>query len=176
MNYESCQFTKFHPLSSSSKVNKRASAPFNLVHSAIWGPCLVVSQTSFHYFVTFVDDYSRLTWLYLMKNRYELLSHFCAFHAEIQNQFNVSIKTLRTDNAGEYFSNVLGSYLSEHGIIHQSSCADTPSQNGVAERKNRHLLEIARAFFFQMHVLKQFWADVVSTACFLINRMSFLCS
>ncbi|TYJ97231.1 Cysteine-rich RLK (RECEPTOR-like protein kinase) 8 [Cucumis melo var. makuwa] len=53
----------------------------------------------------------------------------------------------------------------------RSSCADTPSQNGVAERKNRHLLEIARALSFQMHVLKTFWADAVSTACFLINRM-----
>ena len=91
-----------------------------------------------------------------MKNRLELLSHFCAFHAEIKNQFNVSIKTLCTDNAGEYFSHSLGSYLCEHGIIHQSSCADTPSQNGVAERKNRHLLETARALLFQMHVSKFF--------------------
>lgn len=77
-----------------------------------------MSQTGFYYFVTFVDDYSRLTWLYLMKNRSELLSHFCAFHAEIQNQFNVFIKILRTDNAGKYFSHVFGSYLCEYGIIY----------------------------------------------------------
>ncbi|XP_031744711.1 uncharacterized protein LOC101207712 isoform X1 [Cucumis sativus] len=171
LNCDSCQFAKFHRLSSSPRVDKRAIAPFELVHSDIWGPCPVVSQTGFRYFVTFVDDHSRLTWLYLMKNRSELLSHFCAFHTEIKNQFNVSIKTLRTDNAGEYFSHSLGSYLCENGIIHQSSCADTPSQNGVAERKNRHLLETARALSFQMHVSKIFWVDAVSTACFLINRM-----
>ena len=59
----------------------------------------------------------------------------------------------------------------QHGILHQTSCVDTPSQNRVAERKNRHLLEIARGLLFQMHVPKHFWVDVVSTACFLINRM-----
>ncbi|KAL4011672.1 hypothetical protein IC575_028733 [Cucumis melo] len=101
LNCDSCQFAKFHRLNSSPRVNKRASAPFELVHYDIWDPYPVVSQTGFRYFVTFVDDHSRLTWLYLMKNRSELLSHSCAFHAEIKNQFNVSIKTLRTDNASE---------------------------------------------------------------------------
>ncbi|KAJ9671119.1 hypothetical protein PVL29_027218 [Vitis rotundifolia] len=61
--------------------------------------------------------------------------------------------------------------MSHNGILHQTSCVDTPSQNGVAERKNRHLLETACALMFQMKVPKQFWADAVSTACFLINRM-----
>ncbi|KAJ9697298.1 hypothetical protein PVL29_009198 [Vitis rotundifolia] len=61
--------------------------------------------------------------------------------------------------------------MSHNRILHQTSCVDTPSQNGVAERKNRHLLKTARALMFHMKVLKQFWADAVSTACFLINRM-----
>ena len=59
----------------------------------------------------------------------------------------------------------------QHGILHESSCVDTPAQNGVAERKNRHLLEVARALLFQMSVPKPFWADAISTACFLINRL-----
>ena len=84
----------------------------------------------------------------------------------------MSLKTLCTDNAGEDFSHSLGSYLCEHDIIHQSSCADTSSQNGVAEWKNRHLLETACALSFQMYVPKIFWVDVVSTTCFFINRMS----
>ena len=61
--------------------------------------------------------------------------------------------------------------MSQNGILHQSSCVDTPSQNEVAERKNRHLLEVAKALLFQMKVPKQFWVDAVSTARFLINRM-----
>ena len=59
----------------------------------------------------------------------------------------------------------------QHEILHQTSCVDTPSQNGVAERKNRLLLETVRALLFQMNVSKHFWADAISTACFLINMM-----
>ena len=62
--------------------------------------------------------------------------------------------------------------MSQNDILHQSSCVDTPSQNGVAKRKNWHLLEVARALLFQMKVPKQFWADAVSIAYFLINHMS----
>ena len=101
---ESCQFAKHHRLHSSPRVNKRASAPSKLVHSDVWGTCPVVSLTGFQYFVTFVDDYSRTTWLYLMKNRFELFSHFHAFYAEIHTQFHVYVQSLRSDNAKEYVS------------------------------------------------------------------------
>ena len=79
LDCESCQFAKLHLFSSSPIVNKRANAHFELVHSDVWGPCPVVSLTGFRYFVTFVDDYLRTTWLYLMKNRSKLLSNFRAF-------------------------------------------------------------------------------------------------
>ena len=104
LDCESCQFAKHHRLSYSPRVNKQASAPFELVHSDVWGPCPVVSPTGFRYFVTFVDDYSRTTWLYLMKNRSELFSHFRAFCAEIHTQFNVYVQNMRSDNAKEYVS------------------------------------------------------------------------
>ena len=106
-----------------------------------------------------------------MKNRSELFSHFRAFCAKIHTQFHVYVQNLRSDNAKEYVSEQFQSFMLQHGILHQTSCVDTPAQNGVAERKNRHLLEIVRALLFQMHVPKHFWADAVSTACFLINRM-----
>ena len=75
----------------SPKVNKQASAPFELVHSNVWGPCPVISPTGFKYFVTFIDDLSRFTWLYLMKSHSELFSHFCAFCDEIQTRFHVFV-------------------------------------------------------------------------------------
>ena len=59
----------------------------------------------------------------------------------------------------------------QHEILHHTSCVDTPSQNGVTKRKNKHLLETARSFWFKMNVPKHFWVDVVSTTCFLINKM-----
>ncbi|KAJ9544458.1 hypothetical protein OSB04_024165 [Centaurea solstitialis] len=169
---ESCQFSKHQRIYLSPRVcNKRASSPFVLVHSDVWGPCPVTSKLGFKYFVTFVDDYSRTTWLYFMKNRSEVFTHFCSLNAEIKTQFKVSIQTLRSDNAKEYFSQTFQSYMLQNGILHESSCVDTPAQNGVAERKNRHLLEVARALLFHMTVRKPFWADAVATACFLINRM-----
>lgn len=171
LDCESCQFAKHHRVNLSPRVNKRADAPFALVHSDVWGPSPVTSKTGFKYFVTFVDDHSRMTWLYLMKNRSELFSHFCAFCAEVKTQFKRSVQILRSDNAKEYLFAPFQSYMVQNDIIHQTSCVDTPSQNGVAERKNRHLLETARALSFQMHVPKHFWADAVSTACFLINRL-----
>ena len=86
-----------------------------------------------------MDDFSCVTWLYLMKSRYEVFfffSHFSAFCAKIQTQFHVSVQTLRHDNANEYLSEHLQSFMLQHGILHQTSCVDTPSQNRVTKRKN----------------------------------------
>ncbi|KAJ0885211.1 putative RNA-directed DNA polymerase [Helianthus annuus] len=168
---ESCQLAKHQRVYLSPRVNKRATFPFELVHSDVWGPCSVPSKLGFKYFVTFIDDYSCVTWLYFMKNRSEVFSHFCSLNTKVKTHFNVSIRTLRSDNAKEYFSESFRSFCLQNGIVHESSCIHTPTQNGVAERKNRHLLEVARALLFQMTVPKPFWANAVSTACFLINRM-----
>ena len=91
-----------------------------------------------------------------MKNHFELFSHFSAFCAEIQTRFHISVQTLRSDNAKEYLSKLFQSFMLQHGILHQTSYIDTPSQNGVVERKNRHLLETVRALLFQMNVPKNF--------------------
>ena len=86
-----------------------------------------MSKMGFKYFVTFVNDYSRVTWLYLMKNCYELFSHFTVFYAEVKTQFNVPVHILRNDNAKEYFSDSFQRFMIKNGILHQSSCVDTPS-------------------------------------------------
>ena len=99
LDCESCQFEKHHHLHSSLRVNKQASAPFELVHSYVWGPYPIVSPSGFRYFVFFVDNYSQTTWLYLMKNHSKLFSHFRAFYAKIHTQFHVSVPSLRSDNA-----------------------------------------------------------------------------
>ena len=106
-----------------------------------------------------------------MKNRAKLYSIFQKFYAEILTQFNISIRVLRSDNAREYFFAPFISFMSQHGILHQSSCAHTAQQNGVAERKNRHLIETTRTLLLHYHVPFRFWGDTVLTACYLINRM-----
>ena len=112
----------------SHRVNKRASAPFELVHYDIWGLYPVLFLTGFRYFVTFVDDFSRVTWLYLMKSHSKHFSHFSAFCAELQTQFHVSVQTLRSDNAKEYLSEPFQFFMLQHGILYQTSCVDTPSE------------------------------------------------
>ena len=89
----------------------------------------------------------------------------------VQNQFGVKIKGLRSDNAKDYFNHFLSSYFQKEGIIHESSCVNTPQQNGVAERKNGHLLAVTRALLFQQHVPKSYWGEAVLTSTHIINRL-----
>jgi hypothetical protein len=89
--------------------------------------------------------------------------------AWVKTQFNQNIKILRSDNGGEFTS--MRPFLNEHGTIFQHTCAYTPQQNGVVERKHRHLLNIARALRFQANLPLKFWGESVQTACYLINRL-----
>ncbi|RVW97919.1 Retrovirus-related Pol polyprotein from transposon TNT 1-94 [Vitis vinifera] len=88
-------------------------------------------------------------------------------------QFQSKIQILKSDNARDYFNSILGEFLAQEGIVHLSSCVDTPQQNGIAERKNRHLLEVARSLMFSMNVPKLFWGQAILTAAYLINRMPY---
>ena len=101
---------------------------------------------------------------FIMKEKSETVTIFQFFHTMVLTQFKSHIQVLKTDNAKDYFNSILGPYLANHGIVHISSCVDTPQQNGVAERKNRHLLEVARANMFTNNVPKHFWGEAVLTA------------
>ena len=89
----------------------------------------------------------------------------------VKNQFNANLQVLHTDNGTEYFNSILGDYLLSHGIVHKSSCAGTPQQNGIAEWKNWHLLEIARVIMFTTSIPEHFWGEAILTSAYLINRM-----
>ncbi|KAL0335244.1 UNVERIFIED_CONTAM: Retrovirus-related Pol polyprotein from transposon RE2 [Sesamum radiatum] len=99
---ESCELGKHHRASFPPRVEKRSSSPFTLVHSDIWGPCRFESLRGFRYFITFVDDYSRMTWVYLLKDRSQVPTIITSFYNEIYTQFSVNIRILRTDNALEF--------------------------------------------------------------------------
>jgi transposase InsO family protein len=121
--------------------------------------------------VTFIDEKSKYTWVTLLPSKDRVYDAFLKFQNYVTNQFDAKIKVLRSDNGGEYTSTKFKDHLSKHGIIHQTSCPYTPQQNGVAERKNRHLMEVARSMMFHMKVPKGYWGDAVMTACYLINRI-----
>ncbi|WZY72206.1 hypothetical protein YC2023_004446 [Brassica napus] len=142
---------------------------FDLIHSDVWtAPCL--SRENHKYYVTFIDEKSKYTWLTLIPTKDRVLVAFKNFQSYVTNHYNAKIKIFRSDNGGEYTGQAFKLHLAQHEILHQTSCPYTPQQNGVAERKNRHLMEVARSMMFQSNVPKKFWSDVVATACYLINR------
>lgn len=136
-----------------------------------WGPSRITTKTGKKWFVTFIDDYTQLCWVYLMNDKSEVKNVFQVFFKMVENQFQSKICLFCYDNGKEYFNEYLGNFFEEKGILHQSTYRDTPQQNGIAERKNKHLLEVARAIMFSMHVPKYLWGDAFLTASYLINRM-----
>ena len=105
-----------------------------------------------------------------MKEKQKMGKIFEHFHSMVQTQFP-RIQILRKNNGREYYNSALGSYLQKHGIMHQSSCVNTPQQNGVAERKNHHLLEVTRSLMMAANVSSKFWGDAILIATYLINRV-----
>jgi transposase InsO family protein len=120
---------------------------------------------------TFIDGFSRCTWLYLLKRKSDVFSAFKDFYALVCNQYDAKVKIFRSDNGTEYVNNEFDCFLSANGIIHQTTCVNTSAQNGIAERKNRHLLEVARSLMFTMNVPKFLWGEAIKTAAYLINHM-----
>ena len=135
-----CLHGKMHrlPFPSSRFV---ANFPFELVHTDLWGLAPLDSINGYKYYVIFVDHYTHFTWLYLLTNKFEVYSKFVLFHAMVKTQFSTTIKTLRSDGGGEDTSKSFESFLTSNGIHHQISCPYTPQQNGLVERKHRHLIE-----------------------------------
>ena len=147
--------------------NNKASDCFSLVHCDVWGPYRTPSTNGATYFLTLVDDHSRAVWTYLMSAKSEvsqLIRNFCAM---TERQFGKPVKLFRTDNGTEFMC--LSSYFLEHGILHETSCVDTPQQNRRVERKHRHILNVARACLFHSHMPVKFWGENILTATHLIN-------
>jgi len=107
-------------------------------------------------FVSFIDDCTRVTWIFLMKDKSGVVHLFVKFYRMIQIQFESPIKRLCSDNGREYVNQNLSKFLQENGVVHELTCVDTPQQNGVAERKNRYLLEVTRALLFQTSVPRSY--------------------
>lgn len=128
---------------------------FELVHMDTWGPFKVPTYHGYKYFLTLVDDFSRGTSTYSLttkSNAFSVLKHFLSV---VERQFDLKVKKLRSNNALELGKRMHETeFLRSKGIIHQTSCVATPQQNGVVERKHRHLLEIARALLFQSKLPK----------------------
>lgn len=117
--------------------DSRVGGVLDLVYSDVCGPMSAVSLSGYEYYVTFIDDFSRKTWIYFMKTKGQVFSRFKELKALVENQTGRRIRVLRSDNGGEYTSNDFKSFCAQEGIKRELTVPYNPQQNGVAERKNR---------------------------------------
>jgi len=160
-----CHMAKQKKLSFSNS-QSRADKCFNLIQVDIWGPAPTPFLHGHRYFLSVIDDFSRFSWIYLMHNKSETTTHLTNFINFVENQFETKVKVIRSDNGHEFKMN---EFFSSKGIIHQTNYVETPEQNGIAERKHQHLLNVTRALLFQSKISTHFWSYALTHAAFLIN-------
>ena len=120
--------------------------------------------------MSFTDDFSCKTWIYFLKKKDEAFKWFRTFKALVENQTEKRIKVLRTDNGTEYESNEFNDFCIEAGIKRETTTAYTPEQNGVAERKNETVVEVAHAMLCDQGLPKFLWGEATNTIVYVQNR------
>ena len=121
------------------------------------------------YFITFIDDYTRYGHFYLISHKSEALDCFRRYMRLVENQLDKSIKAFRTDRGREYLSEQFKEFCDKKGIARQLTMPYTPQQNGVAERRNRTLLEMVRSMMAQANLPISYWGDALLTAAYILN-------
>lgn len=141
------------------------------VHTDVWGPSKNESLGGNRWFVTFIDDFSRRVWVYMMKHKDEVLDIFLKWKKMVETQTGRRVKTLRSDNGGEYTSDPFFEVCQDEGIKRHFTVRKTPQQNGVAERMNRTLVEKVRCMLSHSGLSKVFWGEALSYARHIVNRL-----
>lgn len=149
--------------------NSKSKEILEIIHTDV---CTMDTPTpSGHkYFVTFIDDFSKYTEIYLMKRKSDTFDKFKKYILGVQTQFNKKVKTVRSDNGGEYINESFKTFCAERGIACQYTVAYSPQQNGVAERKNRYLTEMVRCMLIDAKLGKKYWGEAIMTANYIQNR------
>ncbi|KAL2929542.1 Retrovirus-related Pol polyprotein from transposon RE1 [Bienertia sinuspersici] len=150
LNHEKCvvclqaKFTKL----SYNRSNTRADNLFDLIHVDIWGPYRTPTRQHHRYFITVVDDFSRLIWIKLMRYKSEVFEALKEYVCMVKTQYERLVKVVRSDNALEFTEGSCIIFVKETGIVHQTSCVKRPQQNGRVERRHKNKLEMSRALRF----------------------------
>ena len=170
--YDKCEIcieSKIRKKSFSS--TNRDSQLLELIHSNVCELNGILTRGEKRYFIIFIDDFSRYTYIYLMRNKNEVFDMFKKYKTEVENRKDKRIKVLRSDRGGEYFSQEFTNYCEEIGLIHQRSAFYTPQQNGLAERKNRTLVDMLNAMIISTRLPFNLWGETLLTACYVYNRV-----
>ena len=159
----------------------KSSGVLELIHIDICGPFHMTSWNGQQYFVTFIDDYSRYGYLYLIHKKSQSLEVFKSYKAKIENQLGKKIKTVKSNHGGEYYGRYHGSgeqrprpfmrYLQECGIIPQYTILGTPSQNGISERRNWTLKDMVRSMINHSSLSESLWGEAIKTTIYILNQV-----
>ena len=148
----------------------RASEILQLVHADICGPIKPISNSKKRYLITFTDDFSRKTWVYFLIEKSEAFVVFKRFKIHVEKETNSFIRALRTDRGGEFTSQEFTNFCDVNGIRRQLTAAYTPQQNGVAERKNRTIMNMVCSMISEKKIPKPFWPEAVNWTVHVLNR------
>ncbi|KAK9166949.1 hypothetical protein Scep_002140 [Stephania cephalantha] len=164
----SCPLGKSHALPFHSSLHNSTHV-LDLIHTDLWGPSPVKSTSGYSYYVHFMDDCTRFTWIYPLKIKSDAFPAFLHFKKFVENQFSSKIKRVQSDWGGEYRS--FKPFLDSCGIAFQHSCPHVHEQNGRAERKHRHIIEMCLTLLAHSNLPHRFWWDACEASVFLINRL-----
>jgi transposase InsO family protein len=140
-----------------------------LLHMDLFGPIAYISIDGSKYCLVIVDDYSCFTWISFLQEKSQTQEILKRFLRRAKNKFGLRIKKIRSDNGTEFKNSQIEGFLEEEGIKHEFSSPYTPQQNGVVERKNRTLLDMARTMLDEYKTSDRLWAEAINIACYSIN-------
>ncbi|KAJ3698372.1 hypothetical protein LUZ61_002077 [Rhynchospora tenuis] len=163
---EDCNKAKAHKKPFVSSISA-ATEPLQVVHTDLWGPAPVISNKGHRYYVHFIDEFSRFSWLYTCASKADVVKIFAEFKQKVENLLSKKIKTVQCDGGTE-FKPLMHLYPA---ITFQVSCPYTPEQNGMAERKHRHLVELSLATMYHACIPFKYWDWIFESVNFVINRL-----
>ncbi|KAJ0466681.1 putative RNA-directed DNA polymerase [Helianthus annuus] len=166
-----CQKGKQHKKPHKSKTVNSINAPYELLHMDLFGPVNVRSIGGKYYCLVVTDNYSRYSWVFFLGTKDETTEMLIDLFTKLENVHDARIKRIRSDNGTEFKNRILDLYCLRKGIEHQYSAPYTPQQNGVAERKNRTLIEAARTMLSDSKLPVLFWGEAMNTACYVLNKV-----
>ncbi|GKA74917.1 putative ribonuclease H-like domain-containing protein [Tanacetum coccineum] len=159
-----------------AKLERTIRKPLELLHMDLFGPVSVESINKKKYCLVVTDDFSRFSWVFFLATKDETNEILYKFITGLENQLNHKVKIIRSDHGTEFKNHAMNELCAKKGIKREFSVARTPQQNGVAERKNRTLIEAARTMLADSLLPIPFWAEAVNTACYVLNREYILVS
>ncbi|GJR89534.1 putative ribonuclease H-like domain-containing protein [Tanacetum coccineum] len=166
-----CQKGKQHRASCKSKTISSISQPLHLLHMDLFDPTFVKSLMKKMYCLVVTDDYSRFSWVFFLATKDETSGIIKSFITRVENPIDQRVKVIICDNGTELKNKEMNQFCERKRIKREFSVARTPQQNGVAERKNRTLIEAARTMLADSKLPTTFWAEAVNTACYVQNRV-----